>query len=114
MFNSTPNQIAKGVRSYTPATVTNHGKIAITPSAPGYHYSTDNDLVVAADDTKASPFATAGMYPASDQTHTVYLRAHTNEDPGTYNLQVLTDVFDSVLETDEANNWSTLLFGDIV
>ena len=119
-WNSTPNQIAKDTWFYTPAMVTNRSNVSITPGAPGYftttlYYSTDDGPVTAAEGMEASRFTTANMwYLAPGQTHTVYLWAHADEDPGTYNLRVLTDVFDSVLETDETNDWSTLLSDDIV
>ena len=119
-WNSTPNQIAKRKWFYTPITVKNHGNIAITPGAPDYftttlYYVADDDLVAAAEGMIASPFATASMwYLAPGQSYIVYLWVNADEDPGTYNLRALTDVFDSVLETDEANNWNTVLSGDIV
>ena len=118
-WSSIPNQIAKGTWFYTPVTVTNRGNVAITPGAPGYFmttlYNSTNNLVAAVEGMEASPIATASMrYLAPGQSYTVYLWAHADEDPDTYNLQVLTNVFDSVLELDEANNWSMLLSGDIV
>ena len=119
-LSSLPNQIAKGTWFYTPVTVTNRGNIAIIPGTPGYftttlYYSTDDDPVAALEGMEASPFTTSNIwYLAPGQNHTVYLWAHADGDPGTFNLRMLTDVFDSVLETDEPNNWSTLLSGDIV
>ncbi len=120
-LGSTPNQIAKGTWFYTPVMVTNRGNIAITPSESDYfmtmlYYSTEDDLVAAVEGMETSLYyATASMwYRAPGQSHTMYLWAHADEDTGTYNLRVLTDVFDSVLETDETNNWSTLFSGKIV
>ena len=91
------------------------------PGAPGYftttlYYSTDDDPVADVEGMEASLYyATANIwYLAPGQSYTVYLWAHANEDPSTYNLRVLTDIFDSVLETDETNNWSTLFSSEIV
>ncbi len=90
------------------------------PPAPGYftttlYYATDDDFVPVAKAMEASPFATANMwYLAPGRNYTVYLWAYADEDPSTYNLRVLTDVFDSVLETDETNNWSALFSSEIV
>ena len=118
--NSTPNQIAKGIRFYTPAMATNRENIAIIPLAtnflmPTLYNSTDDKLVAAAEGREASPFAMSSMLNlAPGRSYKVYLWAHADEDPDTYNLQELTDTFDSVLETDEANYWSTLPSGNIV